>query len=203
MMTIALPTGKLYKRAVEILRGAGLGAAGLSAPARRLIFEGAGRFILVKPSDVPVYVEQGAADIGIVGSDVIAESGRQVCELMDLGFGKCRLVMAAVEPARELEEYNNRRVATKYPNIAREFFYERCMEMEYIKLNGSIELAAVNGLAHCIVDIVETGTTLRENGLVEIATIAECSARLIANRMSYKYLYRHDINALLERLQSK
>lgn len=201
MMTIALPTGKLYKKAVEKMRMAGLGAEGLTEPGRRLIFEGAGRFILVKPSDVAVYVENGAADLGIVGSDVLGETARAVCELADLGFGKCRLVMAAPEPARALEEYNNGRVATKYPNMAREFFFERCMEMEYIKLNGSIELAPLIGLSHCIADIVETGTTLKENGLVEIATIAECSARLIANRMSYKYLYRHDINALLERLQ--
>lgn len=200
MMTIALPTGKLYKKSVEILRGAGLYAEGLIEPARRLIFEGTARFILVKPADVAAYVENGAADIGIVGSDVLNETRRDVCELFDLGFGKCRLVMAAREPARELEEYNNRKVATKYPNSARDFFFERCMEMEYIKLNGSIELASVIGLAHCIVDIVETGTTLRENGLVEVATIEECSARLIANRVSYKFSYRHDINALIERL---
>ena len=201
MMTIALPTGKLYKRSVEILKAAGLYAEGLMDPARRLIFEGLGRFILVKPADVPVYVEMGAADVGIVGSDVLEETQRQVCELLDLGFGKCRLVMAAVSPARALEEYNNRRVATKYPFMARDFFFEHCMEMEYIKLNGSIELAAVNGLAHCIVDIVETGTTLKENGLIEVETIKECSARLIANRVSYKFLYRHDINALIERLK--
>ena len=201
MMTIALPTGKLYKKSVEILRGAGLYAEGLSEPARRLIFEGCGRFILVKPADVAVYVENGAADIGIVGSDVLEETARQVCELFDLGFGACRLVMAAPAPARELEEYNNRRVATKYPNQARDFFFEHCMEMEYVKLNGSIELAPLIGMTHCIVDIVETGTTLRENGLVEIATIKKCSARLIANRVSYKFFYRHDINALLERLK--
>ncbi len=201
MMTIALPTGKLYKKSVEVLRGAGLYAEGLNEPARRLIFEGTGRFILVKPADVAAYVENGAADIGIVGSDVLNETRRDVCELFDLGFGKCRLVMAAHAPARELEEYNNRKVATKYTNSARDFFFDRCMEMEYIKLNGSIELAAVIGLSHCIVDIVETGTTLKENGLVEIATIKECSARLIANRVSYKFLYRHDINALIERLK--
>lgn len=201
MMTIAMPTGKLYKPAVEELRRAGLTAAGLSNPGRRLIIEGAARFILVKPADVPIYVELGSADIGIVGSDVIAESAREVCELADLGIGKCRLVMAAVEPARALEEYNNRRVATKYPLQAERYFVSRGMEMEYIKLNGSIELAAVNGLAHCIVDIVETGTTLRENGLVEVETIADCSARLIANRISYKYLYRREINELLSRLE--
>ena len=201
MMTVALPTGKLYKRSVEVLKAAGLSAEGLSEPARRLIFEGTARFILVKPTDVPVYVEMGAADIGIVGSDVIEESARQVCELFDLGFGKCRLVMAACEPARELMEYNNRRVATKYPNMARDFFFEECMEMEYVKLNGSVELAPLIGLTHCIVDIVETGTTLKENGLVEVATIKECSARLIANRVSWKFFYRHDINALIERLK--
>ena len=201
MMTVALPTGKLYKRSVEVLKAAGMTAEGLAEPARRLIFEGRGRFILVKPADVPVYVEMGAADIGIVGSDVIEESARQVCELKDLGFGKCRLVMAACEPARGLEEYNNRRVATKYPNMARDFFFEQCMEMEYVKLNGSVELAPLIGLTHCIVDIVETGTTLKENGLVEVATIKECSARLIANRVSWKFFYRHDINALLERLK--
>ena len=200
-MTIAMPTGKLYKKSVEILKSAGLTAEGLSEPARRLIFEGTALFILVKPADVPVYVEMGAADLGIVGSDVIAESARQVCELFDLGFGKCRLVMAAPAPAQALLEYNNRRVATKYPLQAKDFFFEHCMEMEYGKLNGSIELAPLIGLTHCIVDIVETGTTLKENGLVEIETIKECSARLIANRVSYKFFYRHDINALLERLK--
>lgn len=201
MMTIALPTGKLYKKSVGVMKSAGLYAEGLLEPARRLIFEGTGRFILVKPADVAAYVESGIADVGIVGSDVLYETHRDVCELMDLGFGKCRLVMAAVAPARELLEYNNRRVATKYPNTARDFFYDQCMEMEYIKLNGSVELAAVIGLSHCIVDIVETGTTLKENGLVEVATIKECSARLIANRVSWKFFYRHDINALLERLK--
>lgn len=201
MMTIALPTGKLYKKSVEVLSAAGLYAEGLSEPARRLIFEGTARFILVKPSDVPVYVENGAADIGVVGSDVLGEKARGFCELFDLEFGKCRLVMAAPAPARALMEYNNRRVATKYPVQAADFFFEHGMEMEYIKLNGSIELAPLICLSHCIVDIVETGTTLKENGLVEIATLKECSARLIANRVSWKFLYRHDINALIERMK--
>lgn len=201
MMTIAMPTGKMYKGAVGVLKKVGISAASLVEPGRRLIIGGDAEFILVKPMDVPVYVEMGAADLGVVGSDVIEESRREVCELIDLGIGRCRLVMAGLEPARAVEEYNNRRVATKYPFQAEKYFKTRGMEMEYIKLNGSIELAAVIGLAHCIVDIVETGTTLRENGLVEIATIAECSARLIANRMSFKYLYRREINALIERLQ--
>ena len=201
MMTVALPTGKLYKQSVEVLKAAGLTAEGLLEPARRLIFEGTARFILVKPADVPVYVENGAADIGIVGSDVLEETAREVCDLFDLGFGKCRLVMAAPAPARALMEYDNRRVATKYPAQAEKFFKSRGMEMEYVKLNGSIELAPLIGMTHCIVDIVETGTTLKENGLVEVATIKECSARLIANRVSYKFFYRHDINALLARLK--
>ena len=194
MMTIAMPTGKLYKPAVEVLKRAGMSAKGLENPGRRLIFEGDAEFILVKPADVPAYVELGAADIGIAGSDVIAESARAVCELADLGIGKCRLVMAACEP-------DNRRVGTKYPRMAETYFIERGMQMEYVKLNGSVELACVLGLTHCIVDIVETGTTLKENGLVEVATIAQCSARLIGNRVACKYLYRQEINELLDRLK--
>ena len=201
MMTIAMPTGKLYKPAVEVLKRAGLSAKGLENPGRRLIFEGDAEFILVKPADVPAYVELGAADIGIAGSDVIAESARAVCELADLRIGKCRMVMAACEPARAVKDYDNRRVGTKYPRMAETYFIERGMQMEYVKLNGSVELACVLGLTHCIVDIVETGTTLKENGLVEVATIAECSARLIGNRVACKYLFRNEINELIERLK--
>lgn len=180
-------------------------AEGLHEKSRKLVITNEDahlKFIITKTADVPTYVEHGAADIGIIGKDVIDESGKNVYELLDLGFGKCHLMMAVPKDKRRkyLEDYAHTRVATKFPNIAEKFFTERGMQMEYIKLNGSIELGPIVGLSESIVDIVETGTTLRENNLEEIVQIMDSTARLIANRVSYKLKYRR-IDKLVTELE--
>lgn len=177
-----------------MLSKVGWTADGLSEKSRKLVITNEKarlNFIITKTADVPTYVEYGAADIGIIGKDVIAESEKNVYELLDLGFGKCHLMMAVPKEKKRphFEDYAHTRVATKFPNIAEKFFTERGMQMEYIKLNGSIELGPIVGLSESIVDIVETGTTLRENNLEEIISIMDSTARLIVNRVSYKLKY--------------
>ena len=203
-ITIALPKGKLFGLSADLLKKIGWTAEGLREKSRKLIItneEARLKFIITKTADVPTYVEYGAADIGIIGKDVILESGKDVYELLDLGFGKCHLMMAVPKDKKRprLEDYNFTRVATKFPRIAENFFTSRGMQMEYIKLNGSIELGPLIGLSESIVDIVETGTTLRENNLEEIVTIMDATARLIANRVSYKLKFER-INSLVENL---
>ena len=204
-ITIALPKGKLFGLSAELLKKIGWTAEGLHEKSRKLIItndEARLKFIITKTADVPTYVEYGAADIGIIGKDVILESGKDVYELLDLGFGKCHLMMAVPKDKKRprLEDYNYTRVATKFPRIAESFFAAQGMQMEYIKLNGSIELAPIIGMSESIVDIVETGTTLRENNLEEIVTIMDATARLIANRVSYKLKFDR-INFLVEELK--
>ena len=154
---------------------------------------------------MPTYVEYGAADIGVIGKDVLLESGKDVYELLDLGFGRCHLMMAVpkAEKREKLVDYDHTRVATKFPHIAEQFFNKHGMQMEYIKLNGSIEIAPILGLSDVIVDIVdivETGTTLRENDLEEIAYILDATARLIVNRVSFKLKFDR-ISHLTEELR--
>ena len=206
-ITIALPKGKLFGLSTELLKRVGWTAEGLHEKSRKLIISNEAaqlKFIITKTADVPTYVEYGAADIGIIGKDVIDESGKDIYELLDLGFGKCRLMMAVPKDKRrpQLEDYDHTRVATKFPRIAEKFFAAQGMQMEYIKLNGSIELGPIVGLSESIVDIVETGTTLRENNLEEIVTIMDSTARLIANRVSYKLKFER-INALVHDLQEQ
>ena len=190
-LTIALPKGKLFSLSARLFEKIGITAEHMSEKSRKLVISNHDlkvQFIITKTSDVPTYVEYGAADIGIIGKDVLLESGQDVYELLDLGFGKCRLMMAVPreEKRAHLMDYAHTRVATKYPNIAEQFFARQGMQMEYIKLNGSIELGPIVGLSESIVDIVETGTTLVENDLEEIAHIMDVSARLIVNRVSFK-----------------
>ncbi|MDD6134495.1 MAG: ATP phosphoribosyltransferase [Selenomonadaceae bacterium] len=190
-LTIALPKGKLFGLSADLLAKIGYTAEGLSDRSRKLIItneEKKIKFIVSKTADVPTYVEYGAADLGVIGKDVLLESGKDVYELLDLGFGRCHLMMAVPkeEKRAKLLDYNHTRVATKFPHIAEQFFNRHGMQMEYIKLNGSIELGPIVGLSESIVDIVETGTTLRENGLEEIVSIQDATARLIANRVSFK-----------------
>ena len=204
-ITVALPKGKLFSLSTELLKKVGWTAESLSEKSRKLVIandDAKLKFIITKTADVPTYVEHGAADIGIIGKDVIAEEEKNICELLDLGFGKCHLMMAVPKNKRRrrLEDYAHTRVATKFPRIAEKFFTARGMQMEYIKLNGSIELGPIVGLSESIVDIVETGTTLRENNLEEIVSIMDCTARLIANRVSYKLKYER-IDALVNDLQ--
>ena len=209
-VTVALPKGKLFGLSAELLKKVGWTAEGLHEKSRKLVITNEAerlKFIITKTADVPTYVEYGAADIGIIGKDVILESGKDVYELLDLGFGKCRLMMAVPKSKRRprFEDYAHTRVATKFPRIAESFFAAQGMQMEYIKLNGSIELAPIIGMSESIVDIVETGTTLRENNLEEIVTIMDATARLIANRVSYKLKFDrinklvNDLAKILER----
>ena len=206
-ITIALPKGKLFGLSTELLKKIGWTAEGLHEKSRKLVITNDAeklKFIITKTADVPTYVENGAADIGIIGKDVILESGKDVYELLDLGFGKCHLMMAVPKDKKRptLEDYSHTRVATKFPHIAEKFFAGRGMQMEYIKLNGSIELGPIVGLSESIVDIVETGTTLRENNLEEIVHIMDATARLIANRVSYRLKFQR-INNLVNELKRK
>lgn len=190
-LTIALPKGKLFYLAKDLFAKVGFVADNLEEKSRKLVITNEKlklKFIIAKTADVPTYVEHGAADIGVIGKDVLMEAQKDVYELLDLGFGRCHLMMAVPKDKKraKLTDYTHTRVATKFPNVAKQFFTSKGMQMEYIKMNGSIELGPIVGLSESIVDIVETGTTLRENNLAEIAFIAEASARLIANRASFK-----------------
>lgn len=190
-LTIALPKGKLFYLAKDLFAKVGFVADNLEEKSRKLVITNEElklKFIIAKTADVPTYVEHGAADIGVIGKDVLMEAQKDVYELLDLGFGRCHLMMAVPKDKKraKLTDYTHTRVATKFPNVAKQFFTSKGMQMEYIKMNGSIELGPIVGLSESIVDIVETGTTLRENNLEEIAFIVEASARLIANRASFK-----------------
>jgi ATP phosphoribosyltransferase len=208
LLTIALPKGRLLAPAAELFRCLGH-RCDLGNGSRQLLVTEAGqagqpdlRFLLVKPADVPVYVEYGAADLGIVGQDVLWESGRDVYEPLHFDFGYCRLVMAGTpaQGQRDLRLVTGLRVATKYPHLAQAHFQKRGLSIEVIPLSGSIELAPLVGLADLLVDLVETGRTLRENGLVEMEEIAACRATLAVNRVSYR-LRLAPIRALLARLE--
>ena len=205
-LTVALPKGKLFAKAAELLGRIGYTDDDLSEKTRKLVLtneEKKVRFIITKTADLPTYVEYGAADVGIIGKDVLLEEERDVYELLDLGFGRCRLMVAVPRAMKreKLSDYAHMRVATKYPKVAEKFFYQQGIQVEIIKLNGSIELAPMVGLAELIVDIVETGTTLKENQLDEIAPIEEATARFIANRVSFKMKFDR-IQAMVEGLRA-
>ena len=189
MLNIALPKGRLGDQVYEMLKAAGYPCSALEHPDRRLVFENteAGvRYFWVKPSDVTIYVERGAADLGIAGKDILLENKPALYELLDLKIGKCRMAVAAPPGFRDSRD-NILRVATKFPNIAGDYYAAKSRNVELIKLNGSIELAPLLSLSDVIVDIVETGTTLRENGLAVIDTVCPISARLVANPSSYRF----------------
>ena len=206
-LTIALAKGRLANKAMEMFEAIGISCDEMKDKAsRKLIFvnEHLGvRFFLAKANDVPTYVEYGAADIGIVGRDTILEEGRKLYEVMDLGVGKCRMCVCGPESARErLEHHELIRVATKYPNIAKDYFYnQKYQTVEIIKLNGSIELAPIVGLSEVIVDIVETGSTLRENGLMVLEEVCSLSARMVVNQVSMK-TENERITAIIKKFQS-
>ena len=191
-LTIALTKGRLADKTMELFTKAGFSCEEMKdKDSRKLIFvneELKMKFFLAKGPDVPTYVEYGAADIGIVGKDTLLEEGRKLYEVMDLGFGKCRMCVCGPESAREVLENNQLiRVATKYPNIAKDYFYNKKHQtVDIIKLNGSIELAPIVGLSEVIVDIVETGSTLRENGLKVLEEVCPLSARMVVNQVSMK-----------------
>lgn len=189
MLNVALPKGRLGEKVYAMFAAAGFECPAIFDGSRKLIFENPEkgvRYFWVKPSDVAIYVERGAADIGVAGKDILLEYEPDVYELLDLNMGKCRMAVAAQKTFRD-DRQKTLRVATKFTNITKRYYSEQCRDIDLIKLNGSIELAPLLGLSDVIVDIVETGTTLKENGLEPFETIVPISARLISNKVSYKF----------------
>jgi ATP phosphoribosyltransferase len=205
-LRVAVPKGAIFEEALAALGGAGLTVDVLRDNGRRLFYEAEGtEFIVSRPSDVPVFVEHGAADLGVAGKDVLEEQRPNVMELRDLGVGACRMILAAPrkragELRRAIRHAEVVRVATKFPNTARRYFESLGRQAEIIELHGSVELAPLVGLAECIVDLTATGTTLRENDLVILDEISHSTARLIANRGAYR-LRHAEIAALLDAMR--
>ncbi len=210
-LTFALAKGRLAKQTLGLLEQVGITCEEMKDPdTRKLLFVNEDlkvKFFLAKASDVPTYVEYGAADIGVVGKDTIQEEGRNLYEVMDLNLGKCRMCVCGPASAKELLKKNEIiRVATKYPNIAKDYFHsQKNQTVEIVKLNGSVELAPIVGLSEVIVDIVETGTTLRENGLEVLEEICPLSARIVVNQVSLKMEHQrirtllNDLNELISK----
>ena len=189
MLNVALPKGRLGEKVYAMFEKAGFECPSIRENNRKLIFENEEcgvRYFWVKPSDVAIYVERGAADIGVAGKDILLEYAPDVYELLDMNLGKCRMAVAAKKDFRDNTE-NTLRVATKFPNIAKDYYSKKGRDIDIIKLNGSIEIAPILGLSDVIVDIVETGKTLLENDLEPKETIVPISARLIANKSSFKF----------------
>lgn len=204
MIRVALPKGRMGDKVYSVFEKIGYGSSGYGGDNRKLVFEsdnGGASFILVKPSDVTVYVERGAADLGVVGKDVLMEKSPDVYEILDLGVGKCSMAVAAKNGWRD-DPSQPLRVATKYPCVAKSHYAEEGRRIDIIKLNGSIELAPILGMSDVIVDIVETGATLRENDLYVVEEFAESSARLIANKSAYN-LASDEMRSLIARLEAE
>ena len=205
-LKLALPKGALWEETLELLDAIGMDTGELRSDSRSLTFDEDGlTLVTMRPSDVPTYVEAGAADLGITGKDVLLEQrDRVVYELLDLGYGECRMVLAAPEGDQGLDEAQRRlgamRIATKYPRIAERHFEDTGRQVEVIEVKGSVELAPLVGLADGIVDMVQTGRTLKENGLEVREEITTSSARLVANRVSHK-LRSEEVDKLVERLR--
>ena len=203
-ITVAVPRGALFDGALDLLDRLGLDTSEVRSNDRKLLFEEAG-IVTMRPSDVPTYVEHGSADIGITGKDVLLEQAqRNVYELLDLGFGDCRMVVAAPEGGDPIESALRRlgrvRIATKYPRVAGQHFAATGRQAEIVEVKGSVELAPLTGLVDGIVDLTATGTTLAENGLRVVEEIASCTARLIANPVAHK-LKAAEIDAIVERVR--
>lgn len=205
-ITFALAKGRLAEQTVALLEKCGIDCQALRSEGRKLIIEdeeNGYRFLLVKPTDVPTYVEYGVADLGVAGKDTIMEANFPLYEMLDLGFGKCKLSIAGFPDAREKQVTSAvKRVATKYPNIARRYYQSLGETIEVIKLNGSVELGPLLGLSDEILDIVESGRTLRENGLVVIKDVFDISARVVVNRVSLK-TKGDRINAVMDALRAQ
>ncbi|NLK20502.1 MAG: ATP phosphoribosyltransferase [Epulopiscium sp.] len=204
-LTFALAKGRLAVKTMELFEMIGFKCDEMKEKSRKLVFTNEElklKFFLAKASDVPTYVEYGAADIGVVGKDTLLEEKRNLYEVLNLGFGKCRMAVAGPrEMKNKLDKGQDLRVATKYPNIASDYFYHKKQQtVEIIKLNGSVELAPIVGLSEVIVDIVETGGTLKENGLVVLEEICPISARMVVNRVSMKMEYNR-ITDLIEKVK--
>ena len=205
-ITIAIPKGRILEESVALFGKIGIDCAELLGKSRKLIFENAVqkmRYMIVRATDVPTYVEYGCADLGIVGKDTLLEQEKDLYEPLDLKFGYCRMMVA--EPAGLAKEddpsrWSNIRIATKYPNVTEKYFSAKGIQVEIIKLYGSIELAPLVGLSERIVDLVSTGETLKQNGLVEVETIAEITTRLVVNRASLKTKHKR-ITEIIEGLE--
>lgn len=203
MINVALPKGRLGEIVYGMMAEAGYECPEVLNPKRKLTFENTERgvrYFWVKPSDVPIYVERGAADVGVAGKDILLEYSPRVYELLDLGIGKCRMCVAGPKTFRD-DESRTLKVATKFPHIARRYYESQGRDISIIKLNGSIEIAPILGLSDVIVDIVETGKTLKENGLDALETIVPISARFIANKASFQF--KHDAITAMSRSLSE
>lgn len=202
MINVALPKGRLGDNVYDLFAAAGYRCPEIENPGRRLTFENPDvgiRYFWVKPSDVAIYVEKGAADIGVAGKDILLEYSPDVYELLDVGLGRCRMAVAAPKDFRD-DTRKTLHVATKFPNIAKRHYSSIGRDIDIIKLNGSIELAPILGLSDVIVDIVETGATLKQNNLEVFSTLFDISARLIANKASYRFK-RGEIQKIKDSLQ--
>ncbi len=205
-ITFALPKGRIMKDSMELFAQIGITCPEMEDGSRKLVFENREskfRFMAVRATDVPTYVEYGCADLGVVGKDTLLEQGKDLYEPLDLKFGYCRMVVAepkALQRGDDPANWSNIRVATKYPNLTERYFAAKGIQVELIKLYGSIELAPLVGLSERIVDLVSTGATLKENGMVEVETIAEITTRLIVNRASLKTKHQR-ITRIIEGLE--
>ncbi len=203
MISIALTKGRLQKKTMELLEKCGYGTEALKDPGRALVLYDTKkdvRYYLVKAHDAITYVEHGVADAAVVGKDTLMEGGSDYYEMLDLNIGRCRFILGALEGQNPLLQTGHIRIGTKYPNVARNYFQSKGMDVEIIKIEGSVELSPVLGLCDGIVDITETGTTLKENGLVVCDTVAEISARVIVNKASYK-MKREEVMGLINDLK--
>lgn len=205
-ITFALPKGRIMKDSMELFKQIGITCPEMDKESRKLVFENPElklRFMAVRATDVPTYVEYGCADVGVVGKDTLLEQGKDLYEPLDLKFGYCRLVVAEPKSLQESDNplnWSNIRVATKYPNITERYFATKGVQVELIKLYGSIELAPLVGLSERIVDLVSTGGTLKANNMVEVETISEVTTRLIVNRASLKTKHKR-ISAIIDGLE--
>jgi len=203
MLAIALTKGRLEKQSVDLLEQNGYGIESLRNKGRALVFHDSKKdvsYFLVKANDCVTYVTHGVADVGIVGKDTLLEADGEYYEVMDLGLGKCRFILASLPENNVLKKMGHIKIGTKYPTVAKTYFKAKGMDVEIIKIDGSVELAPILGLCDAIIDIMETGTTLKENGLVVFDTVCEISARVIVNKASFR-LKRNEIHALLNDLQ--
>ncbi len=203
MLAIALTKGRLEKQTIDLLESMGYGVDDVKNKGRQLVFNDAKKdvkYFLVKSADSITYVVNGVADVGVVGKDTILESSGEFYEVMDLGLGKCKFILASLPNMNPLEKIGHIRIGTKYPTVAKNYFQKMGKDVEIIKIEGSVELGPIIGLCDGIIDITETGTTLRENGLVIYDTLDEISARVIVNTASFK-LKRNEIKALLNDLK--
>lgn len=203
MISVALTKGRIEKDAVKIFEKAGFGIEELKDKGRKLVFEDTKeeiRYFLVKANDAVTYVEHGVADIAIVGKDTLLEKGENYYEVLDLGIGKCKFIVATMPDTNIFNKIGHIKIGSKYPSVSKNYFEGKGMDVEIIKIEGSVELAPILGISEGIVDIMESGTTLKENGLVVVDEICDISARVIVNKSSFK-LKRNEINEVIDKIR--